>query len=114
MWTQEALDHLNKEINKTSRNKIHILDYLAYITSQKIYYETMRKNQTLTKQERKGDINTNDKQNLKLFRTVTQTKNAKINNSSNEDLPIVSRFSRLIETVTNLSMITAEDLQICE
>ncbi|CAF1247942.1 unnamed protein product [Adineta steineri] len=27
-------NHLNKETNKTSRNKIHILDYLAYTTSQ--------------------------------------------------------------------------------
>ncbi|CAF1548150.1 unnamed protein product [Adineta steineri] len=95
MWTQEALDHLNKEINKTSRNKIHILDYLAYITSQKIYYETMRKNQTLTKQERKGDINTNDKQNLKLFRTVTQTKNAKINNNLTLSVEVIKRQAKL-------------------
>ncbi|CAF4119545.1 unnamed protein product, partial [Adineta steineri] len=31
---QEALDHSNKETNKRSRNKIYILDYLAYTTSQ--------------------------------------------------------------------------------
>jgi len=34
MWMQEALDHLDKEINDTSINKIDILDHLAYATSQ--------------------------------------------------------------------------------
>jgi hypothetical protein len=34
MWMQEALDHLDKEINNTSINKIDILDHLAYATSQ--------------------------------------------------------------------------------
>ena len=34
MWMQEALDHLDKEQNKTSINKIDILDHLAYATSQ--------------------------------------------------------------------------------
>ena len=31
----------------------------------------------------------------------------------NDDSPVVARLSRLIEAVTNLSMITAEDLQVC-
>ncbi|CAF5192580.1 unnamed protein product, partial [Rotaria magnacalcarata] len=30
----------------------------------------------------------------------------------NEDSPVIARLSRLIEAITNLSMITAEDLQI--
>jgi prolyl 4-hydroxylase len=78
MWMQEALDHLDKERNNTSMNKIDILDHLAYATSQqgntehalaiteemltiapnhvrannnKIYYESILKNRTLTKQE---------------------------------------------------------------
>jgi prolyl 4-hydroxylase len=34
MWMQEALDHLDKERNNTSMNKIDILDHLAYATSQ--------------------------------------------------------------------------------
>ncbi len=34
MWMQEALDHLNKETNNTSVNKIDVLDHLAYATSQ--------------------------------------------------------------------------------
>ncbi len=34
MWMLEALDHLDKETNKTSINKIDILDHLAYATSQ--------------------------------------------------------------------------------
>ncbi len=34
MWMQEALAHLDKEANKTSINKIDILDHLAYATSQ--------------------------------------------------------------------------------
>ena len=34
MWMQEALDHINKEPNNTSVNKIDILDHLAYATSQ--------------------------------------------------------------------------------
>ncbi|CAF0955061.1 unnamed protein product [Adineta steineri] len=101
-------NHLNKETNKTSRIKIHILDYLAYTTSQEgniehalaviqeiltitsnhvrtnnytIYYEIVIENRTLTKQERKNDMNTNDKQNLKLLPTVSQTKNYKRNNA---------------------------------
>jgi prolyl 4-hydroxylase len=32
MWMQEALDHLDEEINNTSINKIDILDHLAYAT----------------------------------------------------------------------------------
>jgi prolyl 4-hydroxylase len=32
MWMQEALDHLDKEINNTSVNKFNILDHLAYAT----------------------------------------------------------------------------------
>ncbi len=31
---QEALDHLDREPNNTSVNKIDILDHLAYATSQ--------------------------------------------------------------------------------
>ncbi|CAF0962953.1 unnamed protein product [Adineta steineri] len=112
MWMQEALDHLNKETNKTSINKIDILDHLAYATSQqgnvehalavteemltiapdhvrannnKVYYESVIKNRTLTKQQRKGDMNTNDKQNLKLLPTVSQTKSYKINNARPDD-----------------------------
>ncbi|CAF1051482.1 unnamed protein product [Adineta steineri] len=112
MWMQEALDHLNKETNKTSINKIDILDHLAYATSQqgnvehalavteemltiapdhvrannnKVYYESVIKNRTLTKQQRIGDMNTNDKQNLKLLPTVSQTKNYKINNARPDD-----------------------------
>ncbi|CAF1557002.1 unnamed protein product, partial [Adineta steineri] len=112
MWMQEALDHLNKETNKTSINKIDILDHLAYATSQqgnvehalavteemltiapdhvrannnKVYYESVIKNRTLTKQQRKGDVNTNDKQNLKLLPTVSQTKSYKINNARPDD-----------------------------
>jgi len=34
MWMQEALDHLDKEINNKSIKKIDILDHLAYATSQ--------------------------------------------------------------------------------
>ena len=34
MWMQEALDHLNREINNKSIDKIDILDHLAYATSQ--------------------------------------------------------------------------------
>ncbi len=32
MWMQEALDHLDEEINDTSIKKIDILDYLSYAT----------------------------------------------------------------------------------
>ncbi len=32
---------------------------------------------------------------------------------SNRASPVVARLSRLIEAVTNLSMETAEDLQVC-
>ncbi len=32
MWMQEALDHLDKEINNESVNKFNILDHLAYVT----------------------------------------------------------------------------------
>ncbi len=32
MWMQEALDHLDKEINNESVNKFNILDHLAYAT----------------------------------------------------------------------------------
>jgi len=32
----------------------------------------------------------------------------------NDDSPVVARLSQLIETVTNLNMITAEDLQVCQ
>jgi hypothetical protein len=32
MWMQEALDHLDKEINNTSINKFDILDHLANAT----------------------------------------------------------------------------------
>jgi prolyl 4-hydroxylase len=32
MWMQEALDHLDEEINDKSINKIDILDHLAYAT----------------------------------------------------------------------------------
>jgi hypothetical protein len=31
----------------------------------------------------------------------------------NDESPAVARLSRLIEAVTNLSMLTAEDLQVC-
>jgi uncharacterized protein Smg (DUF494 family) len=34
MWMQEALDHLDKEINNTSIKKFDILHYLAYATSK--------------------------------------------------------------------------------
>jgi len=34
MWMQEALDHLDREPNNTSVNKIDILDHLAFATSQ--------------------------------------------------------------------------------
>ncbi len=34
MWMQEALDHLSKETNNASVNKIDILDHLAYATSK--------------------------------------------------------------------------------
>ncbi|CAF1287516.1 unnamed protein product [Adineta steineri] len=95
MWMQEVLDHLNKEINKISRNKIHILDHLAYTTSQDGNIEhalalteeilTTEENRTLTKQERKDDMMTNDKQNLKLLSTVSQIKNYKINNTRLDD-----------------------------
>ena len=33
MWMQEALDHFEKEINKTSINRIDILEYLVNATS---------------------------------------------------------------------------------
>jgi len=32
MWMQEALDHLDKEINNESVKKFNILDHLAYAT----------------------------------------------------------------------------------
>ena len=31
----------------------------------------------------------------------------------NEDSPVIARLSRTIEAITNLSMLTAEDLQVC-
>jgi hypothetical protein len=34
MWMQEALDHLDTEVNNTSLSKIDILDHLAFATSQ--------------------------------------------------------------------------------
>ncbi|CAF1373483.1 unnamed protein product [Adineta steineri] len=51
----------------------------------KFIVKLLEKNRTLTKKERKGDMNTNDKQNLKLLLTVTQTKNSKINNTRSDD-----------------------------
>ncbi|CAF0845543.1 unnamed protein product [Adineta ricciae] len=206
MWMQEALDHLDKEQNKTSINKIDILDHLAYATSQqgnvehalavteellkispnhirannnKIYYETIIKNRTLSKQQRKGDTNTNEALNPSLLSANSPNKNYKVKNERpddlleehelyeelcrqnqtrlspqreaklfcryrhnnhpllilrpvkeeqksprsnhllhrnawlrNDDSPVVARLSRLIGAITNLNMITAEDLQI--
>jgi hypothetical protein len=37
MWMQEALDHLEREPNHTTVNKIDILDHLAYATSKVRY-----------------------------------------------------------------------------
>ncbi|CAF1329145.1 unnamed protein product [Adineta ricciae] len=113
MWMQEALDHLDKEQNKTSINKIDILDHLAYATSQqgnvehalavteellkispnhirannnKIYYETIIKNRTLSKQQRKGDTNTNEALNPSLLSANSPNKNYKVKNERPDDL----------------------------
>ncbi|CAF4241633.1 unnamed protein product [Rotaria sp. Silwood2] len=112
MWMQEALDHLDTETNNTSINKIDILDHLAYATSQqgnvehalaitkemltiapdharannnKVYYESIIKNRTLTKQKRKDDINMNDLTNLKLKSIISNDKNYTINNERSDD-----------------------------
>ncbi|CAF0822451.1 unnamed protein product [Rotaria sp. Silwood1] len=113
MWMQEALDHLDTETNNTSINKIDILDHLAYATSQqgnvehalavtkeiltigtpdharannnKIYYETIIRNRTLTKQKRKDDMNMNDSTNLKLISTISNDQNYTINNERLDD-----------------------------
>ncbi|CAF0724352.1 unnamed protein product [Didymodactylos carnosus] len=87
MWMQEALDHLDSEPGNDTTDKLAILDHLAYATSQqgniehalaltdemlnivpdhlraknnKIYYEAIIKNRTLTKQQRKGDLGHDD------------------------------------------------------
>ncbi|CAF0977447.1 unnamed protein product [Adineta ricciae] len=113
MWMQEALDHLDKEQNKTSINKIDILDHLAYATSQqgnvehalavteellkispnhirannnKIYYETIIKNRTLSKQQRKGDTNANEALNPSLLPANSANKNYKVKNERPDDL----------------------------
>ncbi|CAF3715350.1 unnamed protein product [Rotaria sp. Silwood1] len=113
MWMQEALDHLDTETNNTSINKIDILDHLAYATSQqgnvehalavtkeiltigtpdharannnKVYYETIIRNRTLTKQKRKDDMNMNDSTNLKLISTISNDQNYTINNERLDD-----------------------------
>ncbi|UJR10274.1 hypothetical protein I4U23_014481 [Adineta vaga] len=112
MWMQEALDHLDKEKNKTSINKIDILDHLAFSTSQqgnvehalaiteemlkivpshvrannnKVYYETVIKNRTLTKQQRKGDMDTNETPNQKLLPMNPTDKNYKVKNERPDD-----------------------------
>ncbi|CAF3704453.1 unnamed protein product [Rotaria socialis] len=101
MWMQEALDQLEKEENKTSVNKVDILDHLAYATSQqgnlehalavteeilnivpdhvrarnnKEYYEDLIRNQTLGSDEE-----------LKLFRRVKRINNIQIKNDRPKD-----------------------------
>ncbi|CAF3520069.1 unnamed protein product [Rotaria socialis] len=112
MWMQEALDHLDTETNHTSINKIDILDHLAYATSQqgnvehalaiteeiltmapdhfraqnnKVYYETIIKNRTLTKKQRRDDIDKSNSTNLKLIQTASNDESYKINNKRSDD-----------------------------
>ncbi|CAF0759590.1 unnamed protein product [Rotaria sordida] len=239
MWMQEALDHLDKEVNNTSPSRVDILDHLAFSTSQqgnhehalvltkeilriapdhvragsnKIYYEDLiqkkilngnsdssdfKSTPTIKKMDniniknqrprdylderekyeqlcRQNGSSINTKRQAKLFcryrhnnhpylilrpakeeqlldepviylyhdtvrdndiqvikdialprlqRAVVRDAgsntfkpaNYRISKSAwlrNEDSPVIARLSRLIEAVTNLSMATAEDLQI--
>ncbi len=50
--------------------------------NNKIYYETVIKNQTLNKQQHKGDI---DSENLKRISTAEKEKNYKINNNRTDE-----------------------------
>ncbi|CAM4773713.1 unnamed protein product [Rotaria magnacalcarata] len=112
MWMQEALDHLDTETNHTSINKIDILDHLAYATSQqgnvehalaitkeiltiapdhfraqnnKVYYENIIKNRTLTNKQRRDAIDKSNSTNLKLIQTTSSDESYKINNKRSDD-----------------------------
>jgi hypothetical protein len=54
-------------------------------SNNKVYYESQIKNETLKKQQRKGDLGTNDSKDMKLIPTIKKNKNYQINNERPND-----------------------------
>ncbi len=51
----------------------------------KIYYETILNNRTLTEQQQKGDMDINDSENLQLISTINKDKKYEIKNQRQAD-----------------------------
>jgi len=52
----------------------------------KIYYETIVHNRTLTEQQQKGDMDINDSENLQLISTINKDKKYEIKNQRPDDV----------------------------
>ncbi len=52
----------------------------------KIYYETILNNRTLTEQQQKGDMDINDSENLQLISTINKDEKYQIKNQRPDDV----------------------------